>query len=228
MSGLDRFSDLDRSLGNEPAIPKEPQKKAPSDIEVLRQEFRAEQEKRDQDIRAMISGVANASRPTEPEPVLSDEDFLKKHLPDDVDPGVVDALMPILGAQRDLIERAFATRYGPVAEAVERDENIKVIGQRVDGFEEILPEVQKLYEQLPPEVQAEYDTRVGIEALARRVLQDRRGSSDMSGMAHAADPNTPPARDPGEGPTEADVWDLSDEDFDAYVNKVKMGGTRRR
>jgi len=232
MTPRDNFSQFDDDLSDpmEPVVRKnkepEPAPVPASDYEKLRQERDEANRLRDEAIRGMLAGTQQArEEPKERTSPSGDDDFLKEHLPDDVDPDVLALLTPVLKAQRDVIERDIAQRYGPVAEAVERDENLKVIAGRVQGFsQELLPEIKQLYDALPAHEREEYDNRLGIEILARRVLENKRGRSDMSGMAYSETPASPTERRGGQ--SEQDIWDMPDDEFETLMHNVKMGRSR--
>jgi hypothetical protein len=233
MAPRDNFSQFDDDLtdpvaGIAPNKEQDPEPVPAADYEKIKQERDEANRLRDETIRGMLAGVQqNQAAPQEPtQAPTGDDDFLKDHLPDDVDPDVLALLTPVLKAQRDVIEKGVAEKYGHVAETVERDENLKVIAGRVDGFsQELLPEIKQLYDALPAHEREEYDNRLGIEILARRVLENKRGRSDMSGMAFSETPATPAERSAG-GTTEQDIWDMPDEEFETLMHNVKMGRSR--
>lgn len=232
MAERDKFSDFDDDLGT-PTIPiaapkeeaKKPEPGPPEEIERLRRERNEANAQRHEAISAMLEGAraTAAQAPAEPQP--PGEDFLTKNLPDDVDPDVLALLRPVLKAHKEIIEQDFSDRFGPIAETVEREQNLKMIEERVPGFsKDMLPEIGALYQKLSPDEREEYDNRLGVEVLALRAQLAKRGRSDMSGMAHSAPPGGPPEIK-GE-PTEEDVWDMPEDEFEAYLHSVKMGGSR--
>lgn len=232
MAPKDNFSQFDDDLTdpiNQVATNKEqePDPVPDADYQKMKQERDEANRLRDETIRGMLAGVQqNQAAPQGTEAPAGDDDFLKEHLPDDVDPDVLALLTPVLKAQRDVIERDVAEKFGHVAETVEREENLKVIAGRVDGFsQELLPEIKQLYDALPAQDREEYDNRLGIEILARRVLENKRGRSDMSGMAFTETPATPAERSAG-GTTEQDIWDMPDDQFETLMHNVKMGRSR--
>lgn len=232
MAPRDNFSQFDDDLTDPVETvaknkEQEPDPVPAADYEKIKQERDEANRLRDETIRGMLAGVQqNQVAPQEQKAPAGDDEFLKEHLPDDVDPDVLALLSPVLKAQRDVIERDVAEKFGHIAETVERDENLKVIAGRVDGFsQELLPEIKQLYDALPAQDREEYDNRLGIEILARRVLENKRGRSDMSGMAFTETPATPAERSAG-GTTEQDIWDMPDEEFETLMHNVKMGRSR--
>jgi hypothetical protein len=123
------------------------------------------------------------------------------------------------------LQSSFEEKYGPAMATVEREENLRVLEERVPGFRKHLPEIKEVFQSMSPEDQAEYDTRIGLEAIARMVIRDG-GSGDLSSMAHSADPHQSPPPPQNMNPTEDDVWSMDDDQFEAYVHSIKMGGPR--
>ena len=156
MAPRDNFSQFDDDLtdpvqGIAPNKEQEPAPVPDADYQKMKQERDEANRLRDETIRGMLAGVQqNQAAPQEPTAPTGEDDFLKEHLPDDVDPDVLALLTPVLKAQRDVIERDVAEKFGHVAETVEREENLKVIAGRVDGFSpDLLPEIKQLYDALP-------------------------------------------------------------------------------
>ena len=230
MAQRDNFSEFDDDLGDPTKTALKPEQKPDpvpaSDYEKIKQERDEANRLRDEAIRGMLAGSQqNQMQQQELAPPKGDDNFLKEHLPDDVDPDVLALLTPVLQAQREVIERDVQQKYGHIAETVERDENLKVIAGRVEGFsQDLLPDIKQLYDALPVQEREEYDNRLGIEILARRVLENKRGRSDMSGMAFSETPAAPPEKTGGT--SEQEIWDMPDEEFETLMHNVKMGRAR--
>jgi len=178
--------------------------------EVLRQRDDAVQV-RDTIIRSALAGKQSDG-------AASDEG-------EEVDPETYAAIAPIMKKFReDLL-----AEFGPALNAADRRANLDVLNGRVDGFEDqLMPRVEEAYTALPPELQKEYGTRVGMEALAKDLMiQDLKKQLgqhqrfDRSGMAATAPSGG--ARNNVREMTEDDVWRLPQEKFE----KLRAGRIRR-
>jgi hypothetical protein len=232
MTQRDEFSQFDETLGGpdegqEANPPREEQEeqKAESGVDKRISDLTRERNEavkmRDEAIRKMLEGAPTRAPEPDPAPKESD-DFVADSLPEDTDPEVADVLRPVLAAHEARIRREFEARYGPAITRVERDQNIELIETRVEGFrKELMEDVEEMFKAMSPEEQAEYDNRLGIEALALRAKINRINSGrDFTDMAHSAPSgNTPPDRP--RGPSEQSVWDMPDEEFDAWMAKIR-------
>lgn len=127
-------------------------------------------------------------------------------------------------------------RLGPVLQHAAREASIADVEARVPGFaEHLMSEVEQEFNGMSPEERNRYKDSVGVEAVAlrrklaraERIIQAQAqagGGSPLAGMAHSASfsPN-PPARG-GDKYSDENIWDLSDDEFDALENRILHGG----
>jgi hypothetical protein len=107
-------------------------------------------------VERAVGGHAPAVEPSDP-----------NALPAGVDPEIYGYVQPIIEMEREKMMQEFA----PILEEANRKRAIEQLTATVPGFEpEMMAEIEQAYLALPVEVQTEYRGRVGIEALAYRVV----------------------------------------------------------
>lgn len=233
----DNFSEFDDTIGPIIATPATEQNSggarfSEDDRKELIRERNAAQTARDDAIKSMLDGHANAATQataTQPaaEPKI-DENYALEGLPDDTDPEVVTLLSSVLSAERRRTEEDMGRRYGPAMERIERETSLNEIENVVPGFkEDLINEVEQMFRELPADQQALYDNRVGIEALASRVRLQRLESGIQSGGAEMAS-NAPVRRSPPPsstgGVSAEDIWNLSEDEFDTALERIRISG----
>lgn len=154
-----------------------------------------------------------------------------------LDEDVAQAVTHLVQTENKKFVEQFMQQYGPVLEGVTRDQSIKEIDQRVEGFSsELMDEVEKEYQGLSDAEKQEYGaSRAGIEALALRVklrkMQEGAGSDPKtSGALPSMAQTTPGSRQfsqaRGGEDRGFDPWSQSDEDFQKLLEKIQNGEVR--
>ena len=198
-----------------------------ANYEKVIEERNAAQGARDEAIRSMLEGAKSAvvDEPTE---IAPDENYQLGGIPENTDPEVVNLLSSVLSVERRKIEEDMNRKYGPAMERVERENSLNEINDVVPGFkEELLGEVEQMFNELSPDDKKKYDSRVGIEALAARVRARRLESSIQSGatdMVFSAPSGHSKQTGGDTGVSANDIWNLSDDNFDAAMATIRMRG----
>lgn len=193
--------------------------------EAIRQRNEANQ-RHDELVRAMLLGNRGApgESPGAAQGGAQADDF-EGIFPEGADEDAVAFMKPVLERFGQRIEERVRREYAPAVETIGRRAAIDSLNSRVPGFEqEIMSEVERVYNSLPPEEKARYDSELGAEALAHKIRADKlsRAASDTSGMAHAA-PFGGGSQTPSRGKTAEDVWKLPQEEFNKLLDRVKAG-----
>ena len=201
-----------------------------ADYEAAIRERNEAQRLRDEAIRGMLEGAANAPRQPEPQPQPgngTDQNYQLEGVPENVDPETRALLSSVLAAERRRTEELMNRRFGPAIEQMERDRSIEEIENAVPGFkQELMNEVEQMFRELPPDVQKQYDNKVGIEALAARAklrkLEEgiQAAAPDMAFNAPARRTKQATTK---KGVEATDIWSLSDDDFDTLISRVRTG-----
>ena len=195
------------------------------ELEAARQQAREAERTRDQVLREALQSMRGGGRQQQQESPPED-DF------GDLDEDVQRAIRSMLQRDREAFYQQFQSQFGPLLEAVQRDQSIKEIDQRVPGFSsELMGEVEQLYNSLPDQEKELYGTRAGIEALAERVrrqkleqeLQRMRsgGRAAQPGVARTV-PSSQQFQGAGSaaGGGEVDPWSLKDDEFEREVSRI--------
>lgn len=148
-------------------------------------------------------------------------------LPDGVDPEIFSYVQPIIEMERENLMKEFA----PILEEANRKRATEQLTATVPGFlPEMMAEVERAYMELPESEQAEYRGRVGIEALAYRVVGGRKSSqpgtnlprpASGSSRAHSISRSSGMSREPNR---QVNVSDLNAEQYAQLKQAIMRRG----
>lgn len=138
----------------------------------------------------------------------------------DLDPDVVAMVKPIVEREMEPLKE--------VREERELAKKLELGESQMEGFRELWPDVQKEFQALPQELQAEFDTLGGALELARRVKARREAAAaptpeereserleKLERRAHSeSTPNSRPST--RRRISAADIMDMSAEDFEKF------------
>lgn len=233
MGERDQFSefDVDAPQGAEPHDREEVQDRDEDTGDMVPRsrldEIRAQRDQlhaqREEMIRSMLSGnqaAEGGEQRRDPEP----DDLLKPEIPEGTDPEVAQLLGPILEANNralyDRVSRSFEQRVAPVEERINFADMVENVSSRVEGFNEVRGDIVRMLEQMDPVERDRYSDETGLEALAYRALRDRGDRmGSRADMAHTAPFGASEGRATRRKATEADVWAMSDAEFERELER---------
>lgn len=234
MEERDQFSSFDDELpnvevgANDPAGFKAPQAEEKDDMVPRSRlnEVKAQRDElygqREEMIKSMLNGEpARVSA----EDTVTQDAVAEVVIPEGTDPEVAKLLTPIIQANNETVmrrlEKQFEQRVGPVEERINHADTVEAVRSRVEGFDDVRQDVVAMLEQMNPQERAEYSNQMGLQALTERALRvraEREGA--RQGMAQSAPFGTSDMRPTRKEANEADVWAMSDEEFErALANK---------
>jgi hypothetical protein len=198
---------------------------------------RLEAEKaRDDLIRQALAGMSGQQGQQGQQQEAGGSDKMAEVL-ENLDEDVAQAVTQLVQSENKKFVEQFMQQYGPVLEGVTRDQSIKEIDQRVEGFSnELMDEVEKEYQGLSDAEKQEYGaSRAGIEALALRVklrkmqeqgAQKPGASGSLPSMAQTTPGSRQFSQARGGEDRGFDPWSQSDEDFQVLLEKIQNGEVR--
>ncbi len=244
MSGMgseESISDIGEQQATQPADEGQQQGGQQDDAHRQLQEERARRQEaekaRDDLIRQALAGMSGQQGQQGQQQADAGDSSHMNEVLESLDEDVAQAVTQIVQSENRKFVEQFMQQYGPVLEGVTRDQSIKEIDQRVEGFSnELMDDVEKEYQALSDEEKEEYGrSRAGIEALALRVklrkMQEQQGQGASSGGLSSMAQTTPGSREFSQatsGSSEGgfDPWAVPSEDFDKLLGKIQNGEVR--
>ena len=174
-------------------------------------------------IQSMLNGSlvrADVGAPAEENPLSNG---FEPVFPEGTDDDVKELLTPILKQNIELavngVKGTLDSRLAPVENQMDYARAIENVRGRVEGFDTVKDDIVRIFQNLTPEDQAEYNSELGIEALAQRALRERQEARrNRPSMAHSG-----PVHNSGLGPTGTPqespegVWGMNEAEFENYL-----------